>query len=92
MHEKHLTEDLVRKLEALVAEEGAVRVTRIRARLGALSHFTPEHFREHFDEAAAGTLAEGAAVEAELDSDPTAPGAQGVLLETVELELESEKP
>ncbi len=92
MHEKHLTEDLVRKLEALVAEEGAVRVTRIRARLGALSHFTPEHFREHFDEAAVGTLAEGAEVEAELDTDPTAPGAQGVLLETVELELESEEP
>jgi hydrogenase nickel incorporation protein HypA/HybF len=92
MHEKHLTEDLVRKLEALAAEEGGVQVMRIRVRLGALSHFTPEHFREHFDEAATGTLAEGAVVEAELDTDPTAPGAQGVLLETVELELESEEP
>ena len=86
MHEKHLTEDLVRQLETLAAEEGA-RVSRIRVRLGALSHFTPEHFREHFDEAAAGTLAEGAEVQAELDTDPTAPGAQSVLLETVELEL-----
>jgi hydrogenase nickel incorporation protein HypA/HybF len=91
MHEKHLTEDLVRRLEALAAAEGGTHVTRIRVRLGALSHFTPEHFREHFDDAAAGTLAEGAKVEAELDSDPTAPGAQGVLLETVELELESEE-
>ena len=91
MHEKHLTEDLVRKLEALAAEEGGSQVTRIRVRLGALSHFTPEHFREHFDDAAAGTLAEGARVEAELDPDPTAPGAQGVVLETVELELEREE-
>ncbi len=91
MHEKHLTEDLVRRLEALAAAEGGTQVTRIRVRLGALSHFTPEHFREHFDDAAAGTLAEGAKVEAELDTDPTAPGAQGVLLETVELELESEE-
>jgi hydrogenase nickel incorporation protein HypA/HybF len=89
MHEKHLTDDLVRKLEALAAGEGG-RVTRVRVRLGALSHFTPEHFREHFEEAAAGTLAEGAEVQAELDIDPTAPGAQGVLLETVELELDSE--
>jgi hydrogenase nickel incorporation protein HypA/HybF len=91
MHEKHLTEDLVRRLEALAAEEGGSQVMRIRVRLGALSHFTPEHFREHFDEAAAGTVAEGAAVEAELDPDPTAPGAQGVVLETVELELEREE-
>lgn len=91
MHEKHLTEDLVRRLEALAAEEGGSQVTRIRVRLGALSHFTPEHFREHFVEAAVGTVADGAAVEAELDPDPTAPGAQGVVLETAELELEREE-
>ncbi|HZO62165.1 MAG TPA: hydrogenase/urease maturation nickel metallochaperone HypA [Gaiellaceae bacterium] len=92
MHEKHLTEDLVGKLEAIAAAEGAARVRRIEVRLGALSHFTPGHFREHFDDAAAGTLAEGAEIEAELDTDPTAPGAQGVLLETVELEFEKERP
>jgi hydrogenase nickel incorporation protein HypA/HybF len=91
MHEKHLTADLVRKLEAVVADEGGDRVSLIRVRLGALSHFTPEHFRKHFEEAAAGTLAEGAEVLAELDTDPTAPGAQGVLLETVELELDKEE-
>ena len=91
MHEKHLTEDLVRKLEVVAADEGGDRVSLIRVRLGALSHFTPGHFREHFEEAAAGTLAEGAEVHAELDTDPTAPGAQGVLLETVELELDKEE-
>ena len=90
MHEKHLTEDLVRKLESVAAEEGAVRVRRIGVRLGALSHFTPGHFREHFDEAAAGTLAEGAEIDAEASTDPTAPGAQGVLPETVELEFDKE--
>jgi hydrogenase nickel incorporation protein HypA/HybF len=88
VHEKHLTEDLVRKLEALAVDEGGAHVTRIRVRLGALSHFTPDHFREHFEQAAAGTLAEGAEVQAELSTDPTAPGAQGVLLETVELDLD----
>jgi hydrogenase nickel incorporation protein HypA/HybF len=88
VHEKHLTEDLVRKLESIAAAEGGRRVTRIRVRLGALSHFTPEHFREHFDEAAAGTIAEGAEVQAELTTDPTAPGAQDVFLETLELEFD----
>ena len=87
MHEKHLTEDLVRELEALAAAEGGARVTRIRVRLGALSHFTPDHFREHFEDAARGTQAEGAEIEAELAGDPGDPGAQGVVLETVELEL-----
>jgi hydrogenase nickel incorporation protein HypA/HybF len=87
VHEKHLTEDLVRRIEAVAAAEGGHRVSRIRVRLGALSHFTPEHFREHFDDAAAGTVAEGAEVDAVLMTDTTAPGAQGVLLETVELEL-----
>jgi hydrogenase nickel incorporation protein HypA/HybF len=88
VHEKHLTEDLVRKLESLAEAEGGRRVTRIRVRLGALSHFTPEHFREHFDTAAAGTLAEGAEIQAELSEDVTAPEAQSVFLETVELEID----
>ena len=86
MHETHLTNDLVRRLEELAAEEGATRVTRISVRLGALSHFDPGHFREHFADSAAGTVANGAEVDAEVDPDPTAPGAQGVLLESVELE------
>jgi hydrogenase nickel incorporation protein HypA/HybF len=87
MHEKHLTEDLISRIEAVAAAEGAHRVTGIQVRLGALSHFTPEHFREHFETAAAGTLAEGAAIDAVLATDPTEADAQGVLLERVELEL-----
>lgn len=62
-------------------------MTRIRVRLGALSHFTPEHFREHFEDASRGTLAERAEVETELRTDPTEPDAQGIVLESVELEL-----
>ena len=85
MHERALMDDLMRKIEAVALENGAVRVTRVSVWLGALSHFTPEHFREHFADAAAGTVAEGAAVEATLDGDPTDPRAQGVVLESVEL-------
>ena len=60
-------------------------ITRIDVRLGALSHFTPDHFREHFVDASLGTLAEGAAVHAELDADVHAPRATGSL-ESVEVE------
>ena len=87
MHEQALMREVVARVEAVAREEGASRVTLVRVRLGALSHFTPEHFREHFEDAARGTVAEGADVEAELRDDPTEPGAQGVVLESVELEL-----
>jgi len=83
MHEKALMDDLMAKILEVSDAEGGARVTRIAVWLGALSHFTPEHFREHFDDAARGTLAEGAQVEAMLDDDLTDPRAQGVVLESV---------
>ena len=83
MHEKALMEDLMAKILAVADAEGGARVTRIAVWLGALSHFTPEHFREHFDDAARGTLAEGARIEVTLDDDLTDPRAQGVVLESV---------
>jgi hydrogenase nickel incorporation protein HypA/HybF len=78
--------DLLRRIEAEAPAGGGARVTRIRVRLGALSHFTPVRFREHFEHASRGTLAEGADVEAELRTDPTEPEAQGVVLESIDLE------
>ncbi len=83
MHEKALMDDLMRKIVGAAEAEGGTRVMRIRVRLGALSHFTEAHFREHFADASRGTLAEGAAVEAELGTDPTEPNAQGVVLESI---------
>jgi hydrogenase nickel incorporation protein HypA/HybF len=79
-------DDLVRKVEEVAHENGGVRVVRITVRLGALSHFTPEHFREHFADASRGTLADGAKVEAVLDEDVRAPSADRVVLESVEVE------
>jgi len=86
VHERALMRDVVRRVELEAAAAGASRVTRVRVRLGALSHFTPGHFREHFADAARGTIAEGARVEAELRTDPAEPEAQGVVLESIELE------
>jgi hydrogenase nickel incorporation protein HypA/HybF len=80
-------EDVTRKIERTAVAGGAERVTRIEVLLGALSHFTPEHFREHFDEAARGTLADGAEVVATLDQDITSPYASEVVLQTIEIEV-----
>jgi hydrogenase nickel incorporation protein HypA/HybF len=85
VHERALMLDVVRKLEEVAHANGATRVTRVRVRLGALSHFTPEHFREHFADATRGTIAEGAAVDALVDGDVGAPGARDVLVESVEV-------
>ena len=86
MHERALIRDLVAEIERVALAERARRVTRVDVRLGALSHFTPGHFREHFEDASRGTLAEGADVHAELDADVHAPRAAGVVLERVEVE------
>lgn len=78
--------DVVARVETVARTEGASRVTLVRVRLGALSHFTPEHFREHFEDAARGTVAADASVEAVLERDITDPLAADVVLESVEVE------
>ena len=93
MHERALMTDLMREIEEVARADGATRVTRVSVRLGALSHFTQEHFREHFVDASRGTLAEGAAVDAVLADDLGAPRATGVVLESVEVEVpDAEEP
>jgi hydrogenase nickel incorporation protein HypA/HybF len=85
VHERALMDDLVRKVLAVAEAERASSVVGIRVRLGALSHFTPEHFAEHWADAAHGTLAEGSRVDATLDEDAASDAAQGVVLESVEV-------
>ena len=86
MHERALIADVMRKVESVAAREGAGRVVRLEVRLGALSHFTPAHFREHFADVSRGTVAEGAEVDAIVDHDVAAEHAQDVILESVEVE------
>lgn len=86
MHEKALIDDLVRKVLAVAEAERAARIVRIRVRLGVFSHFTPEHFREHWMDASHGTLAEGSDVDATVDAGLEGDAAQGVVLESVEVE------
>ena len=75
MHEAALIDDLMRKIAEVAMRENAGRVTAVRVWLGALSHMSAQHFREHFDHAAAGGIAEGA----HLSTDQRArhPGREG---------------
>lgn len=86
MHEASLMRDLMARVEAVAREHGARRVVRVKVVLGALSHFTAEHFREHFEHASAGTVAEGAALDIEAKTDLEDPRAQEVVLESAEIE------
>lgn len=88
MHETGIVKNMIRRLEALAQEAGAERISRVQVQLGALSQFSPEHFREHFDDEAAGTLAEGAALVITVSEDPGDPHAQDVMVQNVDLEIE----
>lgn len=85
MHEHSLMADLLRKIEQVATDNNAERVTRVRVWLGALSHITPEHFREHFEDGTRGTVAEGAELEVETSDDATHPEAQRILLRNLDV-------
>jgi hydrogenase nickel incorporation protein HypA/HybF len=87
MHERSVLDALMRKVATEVALTGATRARALTVRLGALSHFSPEHFREHFQAASQGTVADGARLTIEVGTDPGDPDAQGVLLVSMQLEL-----
>jgi hydrogenase nickel incorporation protein HypA/HybF len=86
MHETALVRDVVHRIEDLVRSTGARRVTGAKIWLGALSHLTAGHFREHFAIEARDTLVAAAALEIEESNDPDHPKAQHVRLESVDLE------
>ena len=86
MHERALMRAVVRHVREVAEAEGAARVTRVDVRLGPLSHFTPERFREHFADAARGTVAEHARVHARCEEDSSGPAAASVVVERVEIE------
>jgi hydrogenase nickel incorporation protein HypA/HybF len=86
MHETALVRDVVHRVEDLARSTGARRVTGAKVWLGALSHLSAEHFREHFTIEAQHTLAAGAVLEIEVSDDPDHPHAQQVRLEGVDLD------
>jgi len=83
MHESSLIPDLIAKITALASENGSKRVTAVEVTIGALTGMDPDHLREHFVTAAAGTVAEGADLRCRISDDPL---SSAIILESLELE------
>ena len=86
MHEFSLIADLLRKIQTISAENNNGRVLSVKVKLGALSHISPDHFREHFCQGTKNTPVEGAKLDIEALTDETDPHAQEILLDSVEIE------
>ena len=86
MHEHALMADLMREILRAAEDENAKAVTGVSVWLGALSHMSAGHFTEHFEDAAAGTIAEGASIDAVVSDDIHDPRATSVLLTGIEVE------
>jgi hydrogenase nickel incorporation protein HypA/HybF len=86
MHEASLMANLMRRIDDVAAADQAKRVVGVSVWLGALSHMSAAHFAEHFEQAAAGTIAEDAALDISVSEDMRDPNAQEILLKSVEIE------
>lgn len=87
MHETGLVRDLIHKLDERARAEGAIRVSGAKVWLGALSHLSAEHFREHFEIESRGTAAEGTILTIEVSDDLHHPHAQDLMLTSLDLEV-----
>jgi len=86
MHEASLMTGLMKRIDDIARAEKATRIIGVSVWLGAFSHMSVEHFTEHFEQAAAGTIAEGAALDIAVSDDTAHANAQDILLESVEVE------
>lgn len=86
MHEASLMSGLMRRIDEVAKAEGAKRIVGVSVWIGALSHMSAEHFAEHFERAAAGSVAEGARLDVTVSGDAAHASAQDILLEKVDLE------
>ena len=85
MHEAGMIRDLLSKINELAARESATSVTRVSVWLGALSHISAAHFREHFEHETGGSIAEHAELVIETSEDIDHPQAQDILLRSIEV-------
>jgi len=85
MHEFSLIKDLIHKITTIAHEQHASKVLSVTVKLGALSHISQDHFRDHFIHASHGTVAEGAQININIMTDTTDPLSQEVLLESIEV-------
>lgn len=86
MHEASLMRGLMNKIETMARSEKATKVTHVSIWVGALSHMSDAHFREHFVQSSKATLAEGAELNIEVSTDVHDPNAQELMLRSIEID------
>ncbi len=86
MHESSVLRGLMGQIERVARGEGADHVQEVHLRLGALAHISADHLREHFEHAAAGSVAEGARLVIEVSGDVADDRAQDIILESLVVE------
>lgn len=84
MHEMSLFRGLIAQITQLASQNGPGRVRVVRLKLGPLAHIEPDHLREHFLEAAAGTVVESARLEIESTDE-----LHDLTLESIDVESEA---
>lgn len=87
MHEASILNSLMKKIDTIACGHNAVRVTNVTVWLGALSHFSADHFREHFVIASLGSIAEGANLDVTIDEDINHKNAQDILLKDIDVDI-----
>jgi len=88
MHEHSLMKSLISKISITVEQNGGIFASRITVTLGALSNMSPDHFREHFEEAARGSVAQDAILDIRVNDDIHHEDSQWIRLESVDVETE----
>lgn len=66
MHELGVTENILKVAIAEAEKHSATRVKTIRLKIGAATHIEPSSIELYLEQIARGTIAEGAAIEAEI--------------------------
>ena len=88
MHEASLITNLLHQIMAIMRQQGTGRVVGVTVKLGALSHISPDHFREHFMHGARGTIAGGVRLALEIGHDLGDPYTQNIVLACLDVEIE----
>ncbi len=86
MHEMTLLNDLLKKVREVAKSEQGKRVKSISVWLGAMSHISADHFKEHFDWATKDSDLDGVPLNIETSTDAFHPQAQDILLKSVDIE------
>ena len=85
MHEFSLLKNLMHRIKTIAEDNNSDKVIGVKVKLGALAHISPNHFREHFEQAVKGTIADGAKLEVIALTDMSDPHAQEIILDSVEV-------